>query len=80
MASMVGRFRSVGFVSSLALSLVVLLHPVFVPSICVSQEATTAKADPHDLPLPDKLPAATPKDESKKDWIYGEADGRRIVL
>jgi hypothetical protein len=74
MASMVGRFRSVGFVSSLALSLVVLLHPVFVPSICVSQEATAAKVDPHDLPLPDKLPAATPKDESKKDWIQ-QVDG-----
>jgi AGCS family alanine or glycine:cation symporter len=81
MASMVGRFRSVGFVSSLALSLVVLLHPIFFPSICVSQEATAAKLDPHDLPLPDKLPAATPKDESKKDWIYrvDEAFGTWLV-
>jgi AGCS family alanine or glycine:cation symporter len=74
MASMVGRFRSVGFVSSLALSLVVLLNPIFLSNVCFSQEAATSQIDPRDLPLPDKLPPATPKDEAKKDWIQ-QVDG-----
>jgi hypothetical protein len=81
MASMVSRFPSLGFVSSLALSLVFLLSttlPFSNVSNAYGQEATDAPApavaekpgaasvDPHDLPLPEKLPAATPKDETKK--------------
>lgn len=39
-------------------------------SPCAAQERTPEKVDPHNLPLPDKLPAPSKSSEEKpKDWI-----------